>query len=78
LSPTPPALFCDGFFKIGPHKLFAWAGFQPQSSWSLPSERLGLQVWATGAWLLWLFLIEGLMFMPEPVWTTILPLTPPA
>jgi hypothetical protein len=25
--------FCDGiFFKIGTHELFAWAGFEPQSS----------------------------------------------
>jgi hypothetical protein len=26
---TPPALFCDGFFEIGAHKLFARAGFKP-------------------------------------------------
>jgi hypothetical protein len=30
--------FVIGFFEIGSHKLFAWAGFQPQSSWSLPPE----------------------------------------
>jgi hypothetical protein len=35
---TPPALFCEGFFKIGSLKLFAQAGFEPQSSWSLPPE----------------------------------------
>jgi hypothetical protein len=35
---TPPALFCEEFFKIGSHKLFAWVGFEPRSSWSLPSE----------------------------------------
>jgi hypothetical protein len=36
---TPPALFfVMGFFKIGPHKLFAQAGFEPWSSWSLPPE----------------------------------------
>jgi hypothetical protein len=29
---TPPALFSDGFFKIGSHKLFAQAGFESQSS----------------------------------------------
>jgi hypothetical protein len=28
---TPPALFCEGFFKTGSHKLFAWAGFEPRS-----------------------------------------------
>jgi hypothetical protein len=35
---TPPAIFlwCD--FLIGSHELFAWAGFEPQSSWSLPPE----------------------------------------
>jgi hypothetical protein len=31
------------FFKLRFHKLFAWAGFEPQSSWSLPPEWLGLQ-----------------------------------
>jgi hypothetical protein len=27
-----------GFFEIGSHKLFAWAGFELRSSWSLPPE----------------------------------------
>jgi hypothetical protein len=27
-----------GFFEIGSGKLFAWAGFETQSSWSLPPE----------------------------------------
>jgi hypothetical protein len=27
-----------GFFEIGSHELFAWDGFEPQSSWSLPPE----------------------------------------
>jgi hypothetical protein len=31
-------------------ELFAWAGFEPKSSWSLPPEYLGSQAWATGAW----------------------------
>jgi hypothetical protein len=35
---TPPALFCEEFFKIGSHKLFAWVGFEPRSSWSLLPE----------------------------------------
>jgi hypothetical protein len=26
------------FFEIGSYGLFAWAGFEPRSSWSLPSE----------------------------------------
>jgi hypothetical protein len=35
---TPPVLFCEGFFEIGSRKLFAWAGFELQSSWCLPPE----------------------------------------
>jgi hypothetical protein len=35
-----------GFFEIGSHELFAWAGFEPRSSWSLPPEQLVLQAWA--------------------------------
>jgi hypothetical protein len=38
-----------GFLEIGSHKLFAWAGFKPGSSWSLPPEYLGLQVHAISA-----------------------------
>jgi hypothetical protein len=30
---TPPALFCDEFFEIGAHKLFAQAGFKLWYSW---------------------------------------------
>jgi hypothetical protein len=30
--------FVMGFFKIGSHKLFAWAGFKSWSSWSLPPQ----------------------------------------
>jgi hypothetical protein len=33
-----PAHFYEGFFKIRFHKLFAWAGFKLQSSWSLLPE----------------------------------------
>jgi hypothetical protein len=36
------------FFKIGSHKLFPRAGFEPWSFWSLPPEQLGLQAWTTG------------------------------
>jgi hypothetical protein len=28
----PPTLFCERFFKIGSHELFAWAGFELQFS----------------------------------------------
>jgi hypothetical protein len=38
------AFFVMGFFEIGSHKLFAWAGFEPRFSCSLPLELLGLQV----------------------------------
>jgi hypothetical protein len=30
--------FVMGFFKIGAWELFAQAGFEPQSSWSVPPE----------------------------------------
>jgi hypothetical protein len=40
---TPPALFCDGVFKIGSHELFAQTGLELWSSRSLPPEQLGLQ-----------------------------------
>jgi hypothetical protein len=33
--------------EIGSCALFAWAGFEPWSYWSLPPEKLGLQAWAT-------------------------------
>jgi hypothetical protein len=47
---TPPAIFfVMGSFKIRSLELFALAGFQPQSSWSLLPEKLGLQVWTTSA-----------------------------
>jgi hypothetical protein len=35
---TPPTLFVLGIFEIGSYELFAWAGFELQSSWTLPSE----------------------------------------
>jgi hypothetical protein len=48
---TPSALSVMGFFEIGSHELFVWAGFELWSSWSLPPEWLRLPVWVTGAWL---------------------------
>jgi hypothetical protein len=47
LEPLHQPFFVLGIFKIRSHELFAQAGFKPQSSWSLPLEELGLQVWAT-------------------------------
>jgi hypothetical protein len=32
--------FCEGFFEIGSHELFAQAGFEPLSFWSLPPSFL--------------------------------------
>jgi hypothetical protein len=32
LSHSTSPFFCDGFFEIGSLELFAWAGFEPQSS----------------------------------------------
>jgi hypothetical protein len=49
LKPLHQSFFCDGFFQDGCLKLFAQAGFQPWSAWSLPPECLGLQVWASSA-----------------------------
>jgi hypothetical protein len=49
LEPLHQPFFVKGFFEIGSWELFAWAGFGPQSSWSLPPEYLGLQVWAASA-----------------------------
>jgi hypothetical protein len=51
LSPSTSPFVRWAFFEIGSHELFAQAGFEPWSSWSLPTEQLGLQAWATGAWL---------------------------
>jgi hypothetical protein len=48
-------LFVMGFFEIGSGELFAQASFKPWSSWSLPPEWLGLQVWATGTWHFFFF-----------------------
>jgi hypothetical protein len=38
LEPLHHPHLCEGFFKIGSCKLFAWAGFKLWSSWSLPPE----------------------------------------
>jgi hypothetical protein len=38
LEPLHQLFFVQGFFKIGSHELFARAGFELQSSWSLPPE----------------------------------------
>jgi hypothetical protein len=38
LEPLHEPFLVISFLKIGSHKLFPWAGFEPQSSWSLLSE----------------------------------------
>jgi hypothetical protein len=49
-GPTPhfepfyQPFFVMGFFKIGSRELFAWAGFEPWSFWSLPPERYPAQI----------------------------------
>jgi hypothetical protein len=53
-SATPPVIFVLGFFKIESCKLFSWAGLALWSSWSLPPEQLGLQVWATSGQLVFI------------------------
>jgi hypothetical protein len=47
LKPLHQPFFVKAFFEIGSCKLFAQAGFNPWSSWSLPPEKLWLQAWAT-------------------------------
>jgi hypothetical protein len=37
--------FWWSFFFLRAHKLLPRSGFEPQSSWSLPLEKLGLQTW---------------------------------
>jgi hypothetical protein len=43
LSHSTSPFFVMVSFEIRSHKLFAWADFEPQSSWSLPLELLELQ-----------------------------------
>jgi hypothetical protein len=44
--------FCSSYFlEMGSHELFAWAYLELWSSQSQPPKELGLQAWATGAWL---------------------------
>jgi hypothetical protein len=57
-EPLLEPFFVLVFFKIEAHKLFPWAGFAQQSSWSLPHEWLGLQVWVTSAWLGYFFVTQ--------------------
>jgi hypothetical protein len=52
-----------GFFEIGSSELFAQAGFQSWSSWSLPPESLGLQVQANGTRLTLLFWGKNFRFV---------------
>jgi hypothetical protein len=51
LEPFHQPFYVIGFFETGCSELFAGAGFELLSSWSLPPEELGLQVWATDTWL---------------------------
>jgi hypothetical protein len=42
LSHPASPIFVLSIFELGSHKLFAWAGLKPRSSWSLPLEEIGL------------------------------------
>jgi hypothetical protein len=48
LEPLHRPYFCDGFFRVSP-TVFAWAGFELWSSWSLPPAYIELQAGAAGA-----------------------------
>jgi hypothetical protein len=54
--------FVLGIFEIGSLELFVWVGLELQFSWSLLLGYLGLQAWATSAWLAKLswFLVSNL------------------
>jgi hypothetical protein len=43
LSHSTSRFLVMGFFKVGSHELFALVGFESWFSWSLPSEKIGLQ-----------------------------------
>jgi hypothetical protein len=45
LEPLHQPFFVLGFFEIGSHELFAWAGFELRFCWSLLPKKLGLQTW---------------------------------
>jgi hypothetical protein len=62
-SISPIFFFCDGFFEIESCELFIWSGFELSFSWSLPPNYLGLQAWATSAWLDYPFLIVLYAFL---------------
>jgi hypothetical protein len=49
LEPFHQPFFVKGFFEMGSRELFPLAGFKLWSSWSLPTESLGLQVWGISA-----------------------------
>jgi hypothetical protein len=42
LSHPASPIFVLSIFELGSHKLFAWAGLKPRSSWFLPLEEIGL------------------------------------
>jgi hypothetical protein len=53
LSHSTSPFFCDRFFsRYGSINYLPATGFKPWSSWSLPPEYLGLQVWTTDIWFL--------------------------
>jgi hypothetical protein len=73
-APPPPFSFVKVFFEIGSCELLAWAGFEPQSSWSPPLEMVGLQVWATSIQMLFSIEIRSCkLFLPGLAWNCDLP-----
>jgi hypothetical protein len=45
----PPVYFALVILEMGYCELLAWAGLEPQSFWSQPPKKLGLQAWDTVA-----------------------------
>jgi hypothetical protein len=69
LEPFTSPFFVMDFLTKYCLELFVYllrAGFEPRSSWSLPPEKLGLQMWPTGFWLKFWFSFLSILKLPTP------------
>jgi hypothetical protein len=75
-QPLHQPYFCKRFFEIGSCELFVQSCFKLPSSWSLPSELLGLQRWAAGTRHQFSNLntstskVSLVFKMPHPLWSS--------